>query len=164
MQWICWDDNVKIFFFTSGRSDHRLNNSFWHSFIDGEFKAVSLMNCFLNTENAAELSLEHWQGLFCNVAAVLAGWKWVLFVGGTKSKEFVDDLLFYFLNFSFKTFGFLYIFGEGSDLLVSRKPDKAATSLFVMLKSCNSLALSISNSLSKKCRFKSAFTWYVLLM
>ena len=133
MQWICWDHNVKLFFSTSGRSDHRLNNYFRYSFNDGEFKAVSLRNSFLNRENARELSLEHWLGLFCNVGVVLTGWKWILFFGGTKKEEFVEDLFFSFLNFYFNTFGFLYIFGEGGDLLVSRRLDKVAASLFDML-------------------------------
>ena len=57
MQRICGGDNVKLFFSTSRRSDHRLNNSFPHNFIDGEFKAVSLRNCSLNSENSTKLSL-----------------------------------------------------------------------------------------------------------
>ena len=158
MQWFCWSDNVKLFFSTSGRSDHRFNNSFRHSFIDGECKTVSLKNCFLNRENATELSL------FSILGVVLAGPKWILFFAVTKKEEFVEDLFFSFLDFSSNTFGFLYIFGEGDDLFVSCRLDKVSTSLFHMLESCNSLALSIFNSLSKKFRFKPAFTWYVLLM
>ena len=56
------------------------------------------------------------------------------------------------------------MFDEGGDFLVSRRLDKVAASLLDMLESSNSLALSIFNSSSKKCRFKPAFTCYVLLM
>ena len=167
MQLICWGDNVKLFFTTSRRSDRNLNNSFsvffdWWS-IQGRFFS-SKKQFFLNMENATDFSLEHWLDLFCNRCVVLTGWKWILFFSSTKERELVEDLSFSFLNFSFNTFGFVYTVGEEGDLLDSHRLDKVAKSLFDMFESCNNLALSIFNSSSKRCCFKPAFTWYVLLM
>ena len=122
---------------------------FWHSLTYGQFKAVSLTNCFLNMENATDFSLEHWLDLFCNRCVVLNRWKWILFFSSAKERELVEHFLFSFLNFSLNTFGFVYTVGEKGDLLHSHRLDKVAKSLFDMFESCNNLALSIFNSSPK---------------